>query len=657
VLIAKGVYRPSSGPDAYSTPLHSTEVKLTGPEGSQPPEAKKQTLLPNLPDWAKKILLLIARFVKNAASWLPSAAMGVVLVAVWDGSFHAEPDNAKSLSLPMRMIMIFVCLVIIFYADALEVAYSLLRHKEKEQFGVTGRKIMKQIHDKEKLVYEGREWLVTALIAVITICCEVDQVYTPLRKVAKPNHWIWNWSQWTGIPTPIAHTLFIALFTSFVVLWFAQGPAKTIARMMPERMIDAGSLVWRIGIRTVGRITDWCLLDEPFALACRLWKYVLGDGQSSLKPSDRHYFLASVQRYGYAMDNIVIRITVNDDEGSCVVEERVVYYVLARPNNVFERRLGFPAAQQVGFKEVAANAYAMKIIDETSPLDEIDEIMEDLDALAEDKNARGDEIRDKRRIIGAKIDITSHVDKERDVSKTAPAGQDTSKSGTGGVRNAIENENQKSVSNEGANTSETDPAAIQAAGGVHLVHYRIGTNGTIPIPSKIWEALEIPNGLSVNDRRKLQDSRKPLQAFAIVAEFRACWGPGSFYPKDEVLADEFNMNFDCPCRRYRLTLDTAEKCTFRAAEVNAEAVCGYDPHWGERDRLQQSLGPDLNSRFGIHCDLGYPFPGTKYKLTWKWSKKAKDDTCSQAQRIDDNRQAETPPPPTSSAVIPPPPNI
>jgi hypothetical protein len=161
-----------------------------------------------------------------------------------------------------------------------------------------------------------------------------------------------------------------------------------------------------------------------------------------------------------------------------------------------------------------------------------------------------------------------------------------------------------------------------------IMHYRIDTHGSISSDEK---------------------------AFAILAEFRTTWSPGAFDMAD-LGPDSFYMNIDCPCWRYRATIETTDECTLRPAEVNADAVCGSDPHWGERNRFQHALDYDPDSPLGIHCDLRYPFPGTKYELLWKWTRKSdlpEENAC--VEDVSENQSEEPPPPPQTLRDLPPPP--
>ncbi len=570
---------------------------------------------------------------QRIVSLVPSSVFGAVLITVWlttvivnSTMVNCTIVNSKTLnstrsrSLLLEVLALIVCLAIIFFADALEIAYSLLRHKDVEQFGETTGSIFAEMRSNEDLVYEGREWLVTAMIVCFTLIVgEFDPVYWPSwhGAVAIPNL--------EGIPvigTIRAATVFSIFSTTIPILWLAQGPSKKIARRFPQRMVDAGALVWLLPIKFVGWVTNLLRLDEPTKVVVQWWEKVANlHDDSNLRPSDLHYFLASVQRYGYALYDIQMQITV-DEDGSCAILQRLVYYVINRPCNVFDRRLTFPKAKQCSFEKITAKAYRVGVIGETGPPGREQQVLRTLNLIADRSMADSPEV-SKLTEIKASLDIIPALDgvdpnnAAPDAARPAPSAHSTS--------------------------------AIDSG----RLHYRIDTCGSISSQEK---------------------------AFALLVEFNSSWSAGAFEMKAHG-SDFFYMNIDCPCQRYSLTVDTTEECRFRPVEVTAAAICGADPHWGERDRLQRSLAFDSASPEGIHCDLKYPFPGTKYQLLWKWGEKksleiqnspcqsAADSTPASdveahsrdlavvARMVEPatSSQAVAPPPPPSREIPPPPP--
>jgi hypothetical protein len=624
------------------------------------------------------------------------AALTILLLSAWLATVTAPGEEGSFFP---DVLAMFFFLSVIFFADALEVAYSLLRHKDIDQFGDTTGSILEQMHAKEDLIYEGREWLVTAMIVFITLIGEFHHAYILLFRISQ-GHLIWYRHQFRDeLSIPAIHlsvhstTLFSIVFTTLPVLWLAQGPSKKVARRFPQRMIEFGSRLWYFGIRSVGWFTDAFGLDYPTEHISSLWeKFANLHDDSNLRPSDHHYFVASVQRYGYALHDLQLRICV-DKDGGCTIEQRILYYVLTRPGNVFERRLNFENSRQLSFKQIAAKAFRVDVIGETGTPGRVEQVMAALDLIADKSRAATPEMA-RIPVICASLDVVS-TDRDRDADpmryeqstepeenekkdekdkaeKEKQGNPKTEKEEAG--RKAAEKqeaekkeaekkeaEKQEAEKNEAAkkaaddgktaespspaapagNTPGDKPASADGSAAVPTgksapppgqppapsaeVKNATGSAGAASAPAPGPASAGTPTA----DKAKSKvmhyriDTRGAIpsdeKAFAILAEFQTTWSAGAF-DVVENKPDNFYMNVDSPCRRYRLTVYTDKDCLLRPAEVTADAICGSGSHWGERDRMQNSFSPDPEFPLAIHCDLKYPFPGTKYKLLWEWLK-------------------------------------
>ena len=491
----------------------------------------------------KKFIDRVGAIIRLVVPWI----LGITLLGVWIGS---ERHDGKPYF--ENIFILFVLLGIIFFADALEVAYSLLRYKHPEQFGGAEARILKEMHDDENLVYETREWLVTILIVAITLMAEFDHgIYLPISgKEIGPNFYV------PGLFTIQARTLFSLLFTTLPVLWFAQGLSKRIARDCPQKIFGAGALVWEL-IKKIAWFTNALGLNDPTEwLTKQLKKSEIFSDELNLKPSDHAFFIASVQRYGYALHDLSIKIVV-EQSGACKVTVRVLYYVISKPCNVFGRRLSFDKAlplPQNHFVPKPVEVYRGPVIQEADPSGKNNDVLrKELDYICS---------------RGAEGSITS-----KPLFSMIPA-----------------------------NVTIVAIADPQPS----LMHYRIDTHGSIPDERDTEE--------EADDRALYNYKNKG--AVAILAEFTSSWGPGAF-DVTPLNQDFYYMNFECPCYRYRLTVETEPNCSIQFCEINPEAFCARDPHWGERDRLQRSLRIEEASPKAIHCELYYPFPGIRYQLQWK----------------------------------------
>ena len=363
----------------------------------------------------------------------------------------------------------------------------------------------------------------TFLIVLITLRGEFDNISAPFYGKPLPSLSI------PGIVDIPARTIFSLLFTTLPVLWFAQGPSKRIARASSLKVFEASVAIWGL-IKKVGWLVNLLGLDGPADITSNL--LIKSDrfrDEQNLKPSDFAFYVASVQRYGYSLHDLANHVIINPD-GSSTIKQRILYYIIARPCNVFVRKLKTDAPS-TGFKVLKIAAYQVPRIQDSDPAGKQSPVVKSLNALLGDE--QGPDLAWK--LLPANLSVSEEVDHE------------------------------------------------------NRSHYRIDTRGSIATDSG---------------------------AFAIAAEFESSWAPGSFKVGIGE-RDRYLTSFDCPTYRYRLTIECAQDCNFRISELATDALCGEDPHWGERDRFQDSLGYESLSPRGLYCDIAYPFPGTRYILGWK----------------------------------------
>lgn len=450
--------------------------------------------------------------------------LAILLMCVWISSQLMNPGREHYFQ---HLFVLVVLLGIIFFADALEVAYSMLRYKHLEQFGGAERTILQGMHDHESLVYEAREWLVTILIIVITLMAEFPAVY------------FFKWEirplQIPGVFSIEAKTLFSALFTAIIVLWFAQGPSKTIGRDYPQQILGLGSLVWTL-IAAVGRLTKFLGLDGPSDLvSSQIKKLPVLKEDVYLKPSDNAYFIASLQRYGYCIHEQHTEISLGL-QGECIATQRVLYYLAFNTVSAFERHLLFdalPSPAHLSLKSVST--FRGPLLREDDPARQNETVLRQLDLIC--KNGS-----------------------------------------TAGIANCL-------FSAVPANVSviaRPDPENR------YRMQYWIDTHGSVA---------------------------PDTHAVAIRVEFSTLWNAGAFKVQPNS-SDYFYMKIDCPCYRYKLTINPPPLMEFTFANIRPEAYCGETLHWGESDRLQNSLCLNSTDEAALNCELLYPFPGTRYKLSW-----------------------------------------
>src|SRR5271155_3707061 len=99
---------------------------------------------PRNPAW---LWMLVGTSLRTAITIVPL----VVLLSVW-----INTERMYGIQYIQNLFLLMVLLAIVFFADALEVAYSLLRYKLLDQFSGTTAWILGEMHKNEDLVYEAR---------------------------------------------------------------------------------------------------------------------------------------------------------------------------------------------------------------------------------------------------------------------------------------------------------------------------------------------------------------------------------------------------------------------------------------------------------------------------------------------------------------------
>lgn len=252
----------------------------------------------------------------------------LLLMDMWVGKGQ---DSGAAAPLILLMVgLVVLLLFVLFLLEALEIAYTILRDRHADEFSSEANDLIEKMKGSEYLVYEAREWLATLIVVAITLTTEFDDKNIPsFLGLAGHYEYIWR-------PIPL-------LLTTLPVLWFAQGLGKTCAKASPLKILmwwPVRGLAWPLTkvmgwlIRTTGLYLPGKLLGTP------LEHQISSGDQPLLRPSDEGFFLAGLQRYGFAIHELSISITLKKD-GSCAIEERLVWYLLRYTGNYFSRKLFF----------------------------------------------------------------------------------------------------------------------------------------------------------------------------------------------------------------------------------------------------------------------------------------------------------------------------
>jgi hypothetical protein len=282
----------------------------------------------------------------------------LILLSVWFTTLRAEHHGWERFV--VDLLFMLGLLVVLFFAEALEIAYTFLSDKNRDELGEPVGKFIEDMRSQLDLVYEAREWLVIIIIAMITLTAEHKKIYLPF--VGEVHDLSFPVLSWTiPIPSRLLSLLFSLLFTTLPVIWFAQGPGKKIALSSSQQMIVWTRPVWWI-IRKVGIFVKATGLNRPV-------EWIVGSGvtkrvfsrKESFSPSNTGFFLSCLQRYGFALHHLIIHIQVHQD-GSCDVEQKFVLYLVRHPRKSFYRRLAFEESEFAQGKFESVSGYKLEAV-------------------------------------------------------------------------------------------------------------------------------------------------------------------------------------------------------------------------------------------------------------------------------------------------------
>ena len=309
----------------------------------------------------------------------------LLLMDMWVGK--GRQYGAVPLLILVMAFAVVLLLFLLFLLEALEIAYTILRDRHADEFPPEANDLIEKMKGNEHLVnehlvYEAREWLATLIIVLITLMTECHE----LKKL--PGYSIFA-REYELLWDPLA-----LLLTTLPVLWFAQGLGKTCAKAAPLKILmwwPVRGIAWPLTklmgwfIRNTGLYLPGNLLGAP------LEQMISSGEQLTLRPSDEGFFLAGLQRYGFAIHELSILITLKKD-GTCAVEEKLVWYLLRYTGNSFSRKLFFDGALQTADKPIVRGFNCPAVRDRyTTVSNLLDKIWDaalpsDLSAVAESWN-------------------------------------------------------------------------------------------------------------------------------------------------------------------------------------------------------------------------------------------------------------------------------
>jgi hypothetical protein len=283
------------------------------------------------------LLLLALRFSELALriSWV---GLGVLLLYTWCLNMKRSSDRWIEWSGGL-----FLILLVYFVLEGFELAVTDLLDKDSSQLPAQDQSVARalaQVNDKRSVFYDTREWVIVALVVVLTTHSDFDQrfVLPPFR-----------------IADDRAHTIFSLLFTTFIIVWISQSPAKLLATKNSLAFLRFWKFtLWWPVIRFVGNVMDQIDLHFPANLIAGCFLRLRAfQTPRNLQPSDPAYFISGLKKYGYAFYQLWERLVINAD-GGATFSQKGVLYVLDTDKRDFGRWFEFGAA----FREKGKKTWA-----------------------------------------------------------------------------------------------------------------------------------------------------------------------------------------------------------------------------------------------------------------------------------------------------------
>jgi hypothetical protein len=293
----------------------------------------------------------------------------LALFAAWFATVRAERGWEHFV---LDLFLMVSLLVVLFFAEAFEIAYTFLSDKNRDEFvvedaegvgGAEGKKIIGIIDDIRKqpgLVYEAREWLVTIIIVMITLTAEHSKIYVPFYgEIHDLPVSLGSWS--LVIPARMLSQSFSLLFTTLPVIWFAQGPGKKIALRSSVQILLWTRWVWWL-VKKVGSLVDAAGLNRPVDWISNLVLVAkIFSRKESFSPSDQGFFLSCLQRYGFGLHDLVLNIQVHED-GSCSVTQKFILYLVRHRRKTFFRQLKFDESEFTAGEFLSVEGYTLAAV-------------------------------------------------------------------------------------------------------------------------------------------------------------------------------------------------------------------------------------------------------------------------------------------------------
>lgn len=235
-------------------------------------------------------------------------ALEFMLVVVWITTIWKHSAEGE-LTHIFWAIMVLGLLVILYYAEGIELAIADLLDKQPEQLGDESvRRVLREIQEQRGFFFAQRQLFVVAIIVFMSLMTSYPWLYVP----------------WIGRVESYDLPFWFSLaFTTLTVLWFCQVTPKRLAVINSERFLRQSKFLWPV-IKFVGMLGLPGPSDQIIYVLERFSGY---REKRHLRPSRATHYDIATQLYGFSLDRLRVRISVRDDGSATIVQRLLVLFV------------------------------------------------------------------------------------------------------------------------------------------------------------------------------------------------------------------------------------------------------------------------------------------------------------------------------------------
>jgi hypothetical protein len=230
----------------------------------------------------------LARGLRTIILW----SFWFVLAAIWGATLIALSDDGHARHW-VDSLLIILSLVVLFFAEGLELAVADLLDKHPDQLSdVRLRKLLQEIQQNSDFFFSTRQVFVVLIITFMSLTTNYPWIAIPyLGRISQYDAPFW----------------FSLAFTSLTVLWFCQVAPKRLAVMNSELFLKHSAFLWPL-IKATG------LVGLPYASDQIVWffrKFTPYRKKRHLRPSPAAHYNTTSQIHGISLDRVHVEISAS----------------------------------------------------------------------------------------------------------------------------------------------------------------------------------------------------------------------------------------------------------------------------------------------------------------------------------------------------------